>query len=175
LINPKEKYFLASFRYSKKKPSDFGLKIVNGEDYYIDKNNNKWKNEYLWDNGWGNEYGFVRIPELNFDQLWILLVESDIENNKLGAAELLNRDYPFELREKLKKIFQKTKVFDRNMTKRLELLEVLTNVSNHSKVHKVSPEKVNADYQEWKNLKSDFDRLKTESIWKRIKNLFIKR
>ena len=171
MINLKEKYFLASFRYSKQNPSDFGLRIVNGKDYYLDKNNNKWKNEHLWDNGWGNEYGFVRLPEPNFDQLWILLTESNIENNKLGAAELLNRDYPFELKEKLKNLFQKTDKIDRNITKRFGLLEVLNNVSNFSKVHKISPEKVNTDYQEWKTLKTEFDKLKTESIWIRIKKL----
>lgn len=170
MINIKEKYFLASFNNRKNKPSDFGLTFVANKDYYVDKNNEKWKNEYLWENSWEQEQGFVRIPEPNFKELWALLTESNIENNKLGAAELLNRNYPFELKEKLKNLFLKINKIDRNQTKRLELLEVLANVTNHSKVYKISPEKVNADYQEWKNLKTDFDQLKTESLWKRIKN-----
>jgi len=145
LINLKEKYFLASYRYSKKSPSDFGLRIVNGKNYFLDNNNNKWKSEYLWDSGWGNEYGFIRLPEPNFDQLWILLTESNIEDNKLGASELLNRDYPFKLKRKLKDLFKRVDKFDRNLTKRLELLEVLTNISNYSKIDNVSPEKVNYD------------------------------
>ncbi|WP_179319780.1 hypothetical protein [Winogradskyella helgolandensis] len=171
MINLNEKYFLASWNNRKNKPSDFGLKTVADKDYYIDKNNLKWKSEYLWENLWEQEQGFVRFPEPNFNELWTLLTDSNIENNKLGAAELLNRNYPFELKEKLKDLFKKTTKIDRSQTKRLGLLEVLTNVTNHSKVHQVNPEKVNADYQEWKNLKSKFDKLKTESLWKRIKKL----
>ena len=60
------------------------------------KNNNNWKIENLCDCGWGNEYGFIRLPEPNFEELWTLLTESKIYENKLGAAELLNQNYTFE-------------------------------------------------------------------------------
>jgi hypothetical protein len=115
--------------------------------------------------------GFIRLPEPNFYQLWILLTESNITDNKYGASEILNRRYPLELKEKLEELFKEVNRINRNLTKRLELLEILNNVSNHSDLHKASPEKVNSDYQEWKNLKSDFDNLKTESLWNRIKKL----
>ena len=162
------KYFIASFRYDKSKPEDFGLKKVDGKDYFVDKNGILWQNEILWDSGWGNEYGFVRIPEPNFEQLWILLTESNIENNLLGSAELLTR-YPHELKEKLQILFNRNKKLNRKLTKRLSHLELLNHVTNYSDVGAKRPEQVDADYREWKKLKDDFDRLKTESIIKRIK------
>jgi hypothetical protein len=171
LTNINEPYFFASFRSTKQKPSDFGLKEVEGKDYYLDKNNNKWKNEYLWDNGWGNEYGFVRLPELSFSQLWNLLMKTKIQNNQLGASEFLNRKYPFELKERLKELFSSTEKINRKLTKRLSLLEVLNNVTNISDVYNKSPEEVRKDYEEWKKLKSEFDKLKTENFWRRIKKL----
>ena len=167
-IDINQKHFIASFRYNKSKPEDFGLKKVDEKDHFIDKNGILWKNKILWDSGWGNEYGFVRMPEPNFEQLWILLTESNIENNLFGSAELLTH-YPNELKEKLKFLFNRNEKLNRKLTKRLSHLELLNHVTNHSDVGGKRPEQVDTDYREWKKLKDDFDRLKTESIIKRIK------
>ncbi|WP_111684157.1 hypothetical protein [Winogradskyella tangerina] len=169
IIDINQKHFKASFRYNKSNPKDFGLKEVSGKDHYVDKNGDLWKNEILWDSGWGNEYGFVRLPVPNFEQLWILLTESNIENNLLGSAELLTH-YPNELKEKLQTLFNRNERLNRKLTKRLSHLELLNNVTNHSAVRGKRPEQVDAEYQEWKKLKDDFVRLKTENLWKRIKN-----
>lgn len=169
IIDTNQKHFIASFRYNKSKPRDFGLKEIDGKDYYIDKDGVLWKNEILWDSGWGNEYGFVRMPEPNFEQLWILLTESNIENNILGSAELLTH-YPNELKEKLQSLFNLGKKVNRKLTKRLSHLELLNHVINHSSVGGKRPEEVDRDYRKWKKLKEDFDKLKTETLLKRIKN-----
>ena len=88
-IDINQKHFIASFRYNKSKPEDFGLKKVVGKDHFVDKNGILWKNEILWDSGWGNEYGFVRMPEPNFEQLWILLTKSNIKFPFKSKIEIL--------------------------------------------------------------------------------------
>lgn len=178
-MNPKaidinQNHFIASFRYNKNKPEDFGLKKVDRKDHFVDKNGTLWKNQILWDLGWGNEYGFVRIPEPNFEQLWILLTESNIENNLLGSAELLTQ-YPNELKEKLQTLFNRNEKLNRKLSKRLSRLELLNHITNRSDVVGKRPEQVDADYHKWKKLKDDFDRLKTESLIKRIKKLLLKK
>ncbi|WP_346883373.1 hypothetical protein [uncultured Algibacter sp.] len=167
-IDINEKHFLASFRYNKSKPEDFGLKKVDGTEHFVDKKGNLWMNEILWDSGWGNEYGFIKLPEPNFDQLWVLLTKSNIEVNLSGSAELLTR-YPNELKTKLQELFNRNEKIDRNLTKRLAHLELVNHITNHSRVKGKRPEEVDSDYREWKKLKDDFDRLKTESLFNRIK------
>jgi len=168
MLNSNQKYFIASFRFDKDKPEDFDLEKIEGTEYCQDKDGGKWKQTYLWDSGWGNEYGFVRQPEPNFEQLWSLLLESNIEDNQLGAAELLDIKYPFELKEKLKDLFSTEMKLNRNITKRLERLEVLRTGTNRSEVIGKSIKTVEIDYQEWKKIKADFDKLKTDSIWNKI-------
>jgi hypothetical protein len=167
-IDIDEKHFLASFRYNKSKPEDFGLKKVDGAEHFIDKKGNLWQNEILWDSGWGNEYGFIKLPKPNFDQLWILLTESNIEINQLGSAELLTQ-YPEELKKKLQRIFKLNQKIDRSLTKKLSQLDLLNHVMNHSEMKGKRHEEVDADYREWKKLKDDFDSLKTESLISRIR------
>ncbi len=170
IIDINQKHFISSFKYNKSEPEDFGLKKVDGTDHFVDKNGILWKNEILWDFGWGNEYGFVRMPEPNFEQLWVLLTKSNVENNLLGSAELLTH-YPNELKEKLQTLFNRNERLNRKLTKRLSHLELLNHVTNHSEVVGKRHEQVDADYHEWKKLKEDFDRLKTESLIKRIRKL----
>ncbi|GAA3599960.1 hypothetical protein Q4Q39_11780 [Flavivirga amylovorans] len=171
MINPKEKYFLTSFRYNKNKPEDFGLKPDSENDCFKDKDGVRWKAEQMWDEGWGDEYGFVRLPLLSPDELWLLLLESNIDENKRGAAEFLDRLYPFELKTKLKELFKGKDKLNRNLTKRLSNLEVLRTGTNRDEVTGKSYEEVTKDYQDWKSLKDDFERMRTESIWKELKKL----
>ena len=105
------------------------------------------------------------------------MTESDIEVNKLGAAELLTQ-YPDELKEKLQKLFKQNKEIDNDLTKRLTRLDILNHVMNHSEMKGKKPEEVDADYKEWKKLKDDFDLLKTVSkneyisLWGKMKSIF---
>jgi hypothetical protein len=167
-IDITEKHFLASFMFNKSKPEDFGLKKVEGTEHFVDRKGNLWQHKILWDSGRGNEYGFIRLPEPNFDQLWILLTESKIEVNQLGSAELLTR-YPNELKSKLQELFKLNQKIDRSLTKKLSHLELLNHVNNYSETKDKNPKEVDADYREWKKLKDDFDRLKTEGLIKRIR------
>ncbi|MDC8004090.1 hypothetical protein POV27_08495 [Aureisphaera galaxeae] len=167
-IDINAKHFIASVRYNKSQPEDFGLTKVKGKEHYIDTEGNLWQNEYLWDSGWGNEYGFIKLPEPNFEQLWTLLTKSKIKENVLGAAELLN-GYPKELKDKLQELFKNHKSIDRDLTKRLAHLELLNHVTNHSETHGKKYEEVNEDFQVWKKLKDDFDRLKTDSFIQQFK------
>lgn len=159
---------MASFRYNKEKPEDFNLQKIEGENYCIDKDGAKWKEASLWDNGWGNEYGFIKQPEPNQDELWRLLTESNIKDNLFGAAELLDQKYPFELKEKLQDLFLTKSKLNRDLTKRLEHIEVLRTGTNRNNVIGKSIEEIESDYNSWKKLKDDFEKLKTDSIWKRI-------
>lgn len=177
IININEKHFMGSFRYDKSKPEDFGLKKNSKSEDFIDKNGDLWRHAILWDSGWGNEYGFIKLPEPNFEQLWVLLIESNIEENLLGAAELLTY-YPLLVKDKLEQIFSQHETIDHNLTKRLSYLDILNHVMNHSEMKGKKPEEVDADYREWKKLKDDFDRIKTvpndnhNSFWQRIKAVF---
>lgn len=161
-MNIKEKYFTASFRFDKSKSEDFNLKKVEGEDYFIDKLGNHWIQDYLWDNGWGNEYGFIKLPELNFEELWTLLIDSNIFENYQGASEIINRKHPFELKNKLQALFSTNQKLNRRLTKRIGLLELGV---NRNEVIGVKKEEVEKNYLEWKKLKTDFEKLSKKRCW----------
>ncbi|MDY2586368.1 hypothetical protein [Winogradskyella aquimaris] len=176
-ININEIHFLGSLGRTDNKPERFGLKKLNGTEFFIDNDGNTWQNEILWDTGWGNINGFIKLPEPNFEQLWTLLTESQIEVNLLGSAELLTQ-YPIEVKQKIEEIFKHNKKIDQDLTKRLSRLDVLNHVMNHSEMKGKKPKEVDADYQEWKKLKDDFDKLKTvanngyNSLWQKAKSMF---
>ena len=161
-MNIKQKYFVASFRGDKIKPEDFNFKKIDGTEYYIDELGNQWKEERMWDNGWGNEYGFIKLPEPAFEELWKLLFESNKFNNYRGASEILNNKYPSELKNKLQNLFDKSKKLSCKQIKRIRLLELGT---NRNEVIGVNKETVEKDYNEWKKLKSDFERLSKKKFW----------
>jgi hypothetical protein len=161
-MNVKQKYFLASFRGDKIKPEDFNLNKVDGTEYYSDKLGNHWKQVSLWDNGWGNESGFIKLPEPTFEELWTLLIESNVFENYNGASEIINSKYPFELKNKLQELFNKNQKLNWKLTKRIKLLELGI---NRNEVIGVSKEKVEKDFTEWKKLKTDFERLSKKKFW----------
>ncbi|MFG6687882.1 hypothetical protein ACGK9U_14965 [Mariniflexile sp. HNIBRBA6329] len=140
-------------------------------DIFVDTVGQKWKKELLWDNGWGKEFGLVRLPKLTANELWLLLTKSNVYENKRGAAEFLNEKHPFELKEFLIKLFHNKTKINRDLTKRLSYLGMLKTVTNRNKTDGMKYSKINSDYQEWKKLKIDFDNLKTESFWEKIKKL----
>ena len=70
-INPQKYFFKMSFRFDKCTPEAFGLVLSeNSENIYVDKSEGSlWKQQNLYDFGWGAEYGFVRLPEPSFYDL----------------------------------------------------------------------------------------------------------
>jgi len=161
MIDIKKNYFIASYRYNKEKPEDFNLLKVEGKEYCLDKNGIKWKESYLWCNGWGQEYGFIRQPEPSFNELWSLLKESKIENNQLGAAELINLKYPEELKNKLLKYFKSEQSISKDLSKRFDLLELGINRSETIGKHYKEIEK---DFKQWNFLKTEYERLKITTM-----------
>ncbi|QNR23274.1 hypothetical protein [Croceimicrobium hydrocarbonivorans] len=159
MIDLKERYFLVSFQFNKRTPADFKLTKVKGEEYCLDKSGNKWTQAYLWDKGWGQEYGFIRFPEPNFKELWSLLLESEISDNQQGAAELLKAKYPEELKLALKELFKSSQALDSNMSNRINCLQLGINCSPiEGKPHT----EVEKDFQDWKYLKAEFERLRSK-------------
>jgi hypothetical protein len=79
------------------------LEYVQDGDYYFQQNTNtKWRRVYLYDTGWGRPDGFERLPELPFDSLLQLVLLSDyksfhiwhlsiweLESNQYGAASII--------------------------------------------------------------------------------------
>ncbi len=161
-MNVKQKYFIASFKFNKSKPEDFDLQKVSGTDYYTDKSGNHWKQEYLWDNGWGNEYGFIKIPEPNFEELWTLLFKSNTIENYYGASEILNIKYPNELKKKLQELFRNSQKLSCRQIKRIRRLEIGI---NRNEVVGIRKEIVEKDYTEWNKLKTDFEKLSKKKFW----------
>ena len=168
MVNPKEKYFQSSFRYDKDTPDKFGLKFNEDLGCFLDSENAKWKKEVLWDNGWGGEYGFVRLPELGFTELWTLLLESNIYENQMGSSEFLDRKFPMELKEELTKLFVGKSKISQELTVRLSKLEVLKSGMNRNEVIGKSIKEVESDFKDWQELQKTFDQIKTSRSWDRL-------
>ena len=165
MIKLNEKYFLASVRFDRKTPEEFGLSRVIGQDYCVDKDGNKWQESIMWDNGWGQENGFYRLPALEFEELWILLTQSKIEQNQLGAAERINTKFSIEMKDKLTKLFSSIDKIDKGLATRLDLLVFNYNRSN---IIGKSHDQVKADYEEWNQLSNRYKELKAKGKKRRI-------
>lgn len=151
-IDTNKDYFRMSFRFDKKNPEEFGLTHLNKDlDQYIDINDNSyWVRRKLYDFGWGNENGFMRLPNLSFDELWRLLVESKIEANRYGAAYVIEKEYPEELLSYLISLLDN---FNDNISGSMkEVFEILglEEVRNRCETTGKSYEEVNRDYERWK-------------------------
>ncbi len=98
--------FLLSFRLNKENPSDFGLIGPNDKGLYIRLiDGSIWQSRKLYDNGWGQENGFVRIPYLDFKSLVEIVLNSEDQEDRLGAAEIIIEDHPDELLQYCERVF----------------------------------------------------------------------
>lgn len=106
-VDLNKEYFRMSFRFDQSKPEDFGLKeSPNTKGLYIDYiDNSNWERAELYDYGWGNENGFIRLPKLGFDELWYLLVKSPVKDNRYGAAAIIEKQFSDSLLTHLLKMF----------------------------------------------------------------------
>lgn len=119
-------YFLMSFRFDKNKPEDFGLDSCPGDAgvYIRPSDGSQWLQKDLYDFGWGNESGFVRLPELDFDQLWQLLTRSKLADNRYGAAFELQNKYSAALTNRLWETLSRQKPPTASLLKALEILDL---------------------------------------------------
>lgn len=104
---------------------------------------------YLFDFGWGDEYGFVRLPELNFDKLWYLLLNSNIDNNIYGSASVISKVYFNELYEILIGIFNNPKDIITQPLKRTFKILGLEKRTNKSSVEGKGWLEIDRDYRKW--------------------------
>jgi len=151
-LDHNKKYFLMSFRFDKEKPEDFGLSQSQYNcNIFIDtSDNSEWIQKELYDFGWGNEYGFIRLPELDFLELWNVLENSKLQENKYGAAYTLENKYPDTLLNHLLGLLNKPNFqLNEALKDTFKILE-LQNVTNRSGVVGKSFAEINTDFENWK-------------------------
>jgi len=146
-----DKFFMMSMRFNKKTYNEFGL-ILSGEPdvYVMTSDNSLWKKRQLYDFGWGRENGFYRLPLFGFNQLVELLLKSDIDDNKYGAAAVILDDYCEDLFVKSNEILndknRKQNYFD--FFKILKLDQPM----NRSYILGKSFKEISKDFEKWKEL-----------------------
>jgi hypothetical protein len=151
-VNLNEYYFLMSLRFDKSKPEDFGLyqSPINPDVFINEKDKTSWAKRELYDFGWGNENGFVRLPELGFGELIYLMEYSNIQDNRYGAAIEIRRKFSDELLKYLMEILGSSECgISKEMKDVFEILE-LEQPINRSRILGKSPQEVNDDYEKWK-------------------------
>lgn len=144
-----KKYFLLSSRYNKTKPSEFGMIRQSDDNIYLfSEDNSMWKQMDLYDFGWGKEIGFCRMPMLGFEQLFDLLVNSQDEDNRHGAAAILLDLYADSLLEKCLDIIRTNS----NLAKYKYAFKILKldNPVNRSSTCGKTVEDIESDYCKWK-------------------------
>jgi hypothetical protein len=117
------------------------------------ENKTLWKQKNLYDLGWGKENGYIRIPELTFEELWFLLCESKHQENKYGAASEIEQHYGEKLLNKLLLI-----VNDPIGRKQLDLEAIakilkLNESINRSSIIGKSILQIEEDHKKWKYIK----------------------
>lgn len=140
-----------SFRFDKCKPEDFALKLSQQDpEVYINvEENSLWVKREMYDFGWGNECGFMRTPKLEFSDLWELLISSNIQENKYGAARLIEKEYARELMNYLLDTF-KSQSFsaDNSFIEAAKILK-LEKVRNRCETTGKTFKEIENDYQNW--------------------------
>jgi len=146
-------YFMMSFRFNRTKPEEFGLVRAPGylDLFTLPSDNSAWQARRLYDLGWGDEIGFVRLPELDCDDLWYLLMNSPLQENMYGAANELLRKYPETTLEKIEQFLLQADLnkLDKQQKRALVALQ-LEQPMNRCQTQGKSPEQVNRDYARWK-------------------------
>jgi hypothetical protein len=89
-----------SMRFNKQTPEDFGLKFVDGK-YIRTSDGSEWVNCQLYDFGWGSENGFYKKPLGTFEELMNMVISDDDEEDSYGAAAIIDKLYPKELKDYL--------------------------------------------------------------------------
>lgn len=152
-IDLNKSYFMMSFRFDKSKPEDFGLIASNDkENIFIDmKDASLWKKRELYDFGWGREYGFMRLPKLEFDELWALLENSKIQENRYGASDVIIEEYPTELMNHVLELLDIPNKIDLE-TKEIFGILKLDQAINRSNIMGKSYKEIQDDFEKWQKI-----------------------
>lgn len=151
-----KKYFRMSFKFDKSKPEDFGLIQSNqNADIYIDANDNsEWERKALYDFGWGNENGFVRLPQLDFVTLWHLLQNSELQENIYGAAYIIESEFSDALKNYLLNYLNDSNMKVTEPLKKAFKVLRLEKIENRSDVVGKSYNEIKRDFEDWERISS---------------------
>lgn len=146
------------------RPEDFDLYLYDEEpNIYINKNDNsKWIKKNLYDFGRGAQDGFMRLTQLDFQDLWSLIFNSKIEDNRYGAAAILENEHAEELNKYILDLFNKKNFgITESMIDAFNILNLDRGI-NRSEIMFKSKEEVKRDWVTWKYIAQKVKKLSNE-------------
>lgn len=93
----------------------------------------------------------MRIPELNFEQLWYIFINSAIEDNIYGCAHIIMEKYPDKLFEVLTGIFETNQNIDMRLKEAFKILK-MQDARNRSEILGKSFVEIEEDFKKWKDI-----------------------
>lgn len=144
------KYFVMSKRFNRQSALDFGL-CDQGNGIALDPvDGSLWKNDQLFDFGWGPENGYYRLPLPDFPHLLDIILREAEEEDIFGAAAIMERQHPQELLEYCENLLLKPgRAADFEKLSRVFRLDVPV---NRSPVEGKQYREIQADSERWKRL-----------------------
>jgi hypothetical protein len=157
-IDYNKPYFRMSVNFNAKSPEEFGFSETPDKDgTYIDSS--KWIPKNLYDFGWDEEFGMMRLPKLEFKDLWLLLIKSNNWENQYGAAHLLLTEYPDMLLDRMIRVFTDPDFkFTPHILKVMQILK-LNEGNNKSTLLNKDPSVIESEAEKWQWLKSKLDEI----------------
>lgn len=152
-----EKFFMMSIRFNKKSPEDFGLIPSKDADVYImPSDNSLWKKRDLYDLGWGKEIGYYKLPLPKFDDLVNIILNSNCQENKYGAAAIILDDFSDKLLNKCQEILQDRKSIKKYLNF-FKILQLQIPINRSSTVRK-SYNEIFESFQKWKDISNQLQK-----------------
>ena len=147
----RERHFMMSMRFDKKYPADFGLiPSVNNDVYFLPSDNSIWEKRDLYDFGWGKENGYYNLPLPQFDDLINIIINSECNDDRYGAAAILLDDYGDKLLIKCQDILKDEQ--NVNMYCGFFNLLQLDFPLNRSSILGKSLREISKDFEHWKDI-----------------------
>jgi len=142
-------YFRLSFRGARKNPED-GLRRLPDGSFVDVRDGSRWERRELYDFGSGNESGFMRLTALAWEDLWELILRSNLKDNRYGTAAVLEQQYPGQLLSALTRLLADSRAtWDPQIKEALQILDLEVPV-NRCEVIGKSPLEVQDEYERWK-------------------------
>lgn len=142
---------MMSMRFNKNSPEDFGLIPTNEDDTFImPSDNSLWKKRNLYDFGWGQENGYYRLALPSFEELVDIILSSDCNDNKYGAAAVILEDFCDELLIKAQELLKDEK----NIRRYIQFFKILQLEIpiNRSDILGKSYNEISENYEKWKDI-----------------------
>ncbi len=141
-------YFLMSYHFNKETAIDFGLYPID-ENTAINLNDNSlWKKSNLYDFGWGQECGYIKLPLPDRVLLFDIVLHSTSKDDVYGSASMILKDYPEELLRLCEDLISKNR--QNGELKRLIKVFNLKTPINRSKTTGKDFSQICNDFERWK-------------------------